>query len=151
MARVEVITGPERRRRWSENQKRAIIAASLAPGAVVSDVARRADVCPGQIYRWRKELCAAPAGFAEMPIAPAATVASDAGGRRGLTNATKRSNDFRCPERARISWGKPCEVGVRGKDLILSRSGQRHIDALCVPNFNQRMYVGWRRQTSLPG
>jgi hypothetical protein len=60
-------------------------------------------------------------------------------GRRGLTNAAKRSNDFRCPERARISWGKPCEVGVRGKDLILSRSGQRHIDALCVPNFNQRI------------
>jgi hypothetical protein len=67
-------------------------------------------------------------------------------GRLGLTNATKRSNDFRCPERARISWGKPCEVGVRGKDLILSRSGQRHIDALCVPNFNQRMYVGRRRE-----
>jgi transposase len=32
MARVEVITGPERRRRWSEEQKRAIVAASLAPG-----------------------------------------------------------------------------------------------------------------------
>ena len=81
MARIEVITGPERRRRWSENQKRAIIAASFAPGAVVSDIARRADVCPGQIYRWRKELRAAPAGFAEMLIAPAATVASDAGVR----------------------------------------------------------------------
>jgi hypothetical protein len=36
MARVEVITGPERRRRWSAEQKRAIVAASLcvrcAPG-----------------------------------------------------------------------------------------------------------------------
>jgi transposase-like protein len=30
MARVEVITGPERRRRWSEEQKRAIVAESLA-------------------------------------------------------------------------------------------------------------------------
>ena len=36
MARVEVITGPERRRRWSEEQKRVIVAASLAP-AVPSD------------------------------------------------------------------------------------------------------------------
>jgi hypothetical protein len=31
-------------------------------------------------------------------------------------------------------------------DLILSRSGQRHINALCVPKFNQRMYVGRRRE-----
>jgi hypothetical protein len=38
MARVEVFTGPERRRRWSEEQKRATVAASLAPGAVVADV-----------------------------------------------------------------------------------------------------------------
>ena len=88
MARVEVITGLERRRRWTENQKRAIIAASLAPGAVVSEVARRADVCPGQIYRWRRELHAQPVGFAEVLIAPA-TVASDVG-----------TNSACCPEPA---------------------------------------------------
>ena len=51
MARVEVITGPERRRRWSAEQKRAIVAESLAPGAVVTEIARRAEICPGQIYR----------------------------------------------------------------------------------------------------
>ena len=49
MARVEVITGPERRRRWSDEQKRAIVAASLEPGAVVADVARRAEVGADQI------------------------------------------------------------------------------------------------------
>src|SRR4051795_6264315 len=70
MARVEVITGPERRRRWSADQKRAIVAESFAPGAVVSEVARRADVSPGQIYRWRQELRAAT-GFAQVLIAPA--------------------------------------------------------------------------------
>lgn len=79
MARVEVLTGPERRRRWSEEQKRAIVAASLAPGAVISEVARRADVGAGQIYRWRKELGAVANGFAQVLIAaaemPAATAA----------------------------------------------------------------------------
>ena len=50
MARVEVITGPERRRRWSDEQKRAIVAASLEPGAVVADVARQAEVDADQIY-----------------------------------------------------------------------------------------------------
>jgi transposase len=69
MARVEVITGIERRRRWSEEQKRALVAESFAPGAVVSAVARRADVSAGQIYRWRQEVRAAVAGFAPLLIA----------------------------------------------------------------------------------
>lgn len=73
MARVEVITGLERRRRWSEEQKRAIVAESLAPGAIVSEVARRADVCPGQIYRSRKDFRAVADGFAQVLIAPPET------------------------------------------------------------------------------
>src|SRR5579863_10480017 len=70
MARVEVITGPERRRRWSEEQKRAIVDESLAPGASVREVARRADVCRGQIYRWRQELRTVADGFAQVLLAP---------------------------------------------------------------------------------
>ena len=69
MARVEVITGPERRRRWSDEQKRAIVAESLAPGAVVTEIARRADICPGQIYRWRREIRAAVAALRQVLIA----------------------------------------------------------------------------------
>ena len=56
MSRVEVLSGPERRRRWSEDQKRAIVAEAFAPGASVSAVARRLDVVAGQIYRWRRDL-----------------------------------------------------------------------------------------------
>ena len=84
MARVEVITGPERRRRWTEEQKRAIVAESLAPGAVVSEVARRADVRASQIYRWRQELCSVADGFAQVLIAApeTASVASTHGQAR---------------------------------------------------------------------
>src|SRR5215211_2098168 len=64
------MTGPERRRRWSDEQKRAIGAESLAPGAVVSEVARRADVCAGPSYRWRQEFRAVADGFAQVLIAP---------------------------------------------------------------------------------
>ena len=73
MARYEVITGPERCRRWSDDEKQAIVAESLVPGAVVTAVARRAGICPGQIYRWRQEIGAAGSGFAEVIVAPAAT------------------------------------------------------------------------------
>ena len=82
MARVEVISGVERRRRWSEEQKRAIVAESFAPGAVVSSIARRVDVSPGQIYRWRQELRAAVAGFAPLLIAaPERSVLAGVDGR----------------------------------------------------------------------
>ncbi len=65
MSRVEVMSGPERRRRWSEDEKRSIVAEAFAPGASVSEIARRVDVVPGQIYRWRRDLGSAAAGFAE--------------------------------------------------------------------------------------
>jgi transposase len=68
MARVELFSGPERRRRWSDEQKRAVVAAAFAPGAIVAEVARRADVRPGQIYRWRQELHSGGAGFAAVVV-----------------------------------------------------------------------------------
>jgi transposase len=68
MARLELFSGPERRRRWSEAQKRAVVAAAFAPGAIVAEVARRADVRPGQIYRWRQELRSDRAGFAAVVV-----------------------------------------------------------------------------------
>lgn len=81
MARFEVMTTPERRRRWSEDQKREVVAAAFAPGAVVAQVARRADVCPSLIYRWRRELADASPGFAAVVLAPGASRETD--GARG--------------------------------------------------------------------
>jgi transposase len=71
MASVEVLAGAERRRRWSIEQKQAIVAAAFEPGAVVRDVARRADVTSSLIYRWRRDLRAAANGFAQVLLAPA--------------------------------------------------------------------------------
>src|ERR1700738_4143665 len=70
MASVEVLVGPERRRRWSVEQKQAIVAAAFGPGAVVRDVARQADVTPSLIYRWRRGLRVAANGFAQVLVAP---------------------------------------------------------------------------------
>jgi transposase len=70
MIRVELLSGPERRRRWTSDQKRSIVAEAFGPGASVCEVARRMDVVPGQIYRWRHELRTAAAGFAAVVVAP---------------------------------------------------------------------------------
>jgi transposase len=71
MSRIEVITGPERRRRWSAEQKRQIVGEAFGPGGMVAEVARQAGICAGQIYRWRKELREATPGFSEVLVASA--------------------------------------------------------------------------------
>ena len=79
MAQIHVLTGPERRRRFSLEEKRRLVGAAFAPGAVVSEVARRADVCASLIYRWRRELGQAPGGFAEVIVAPMIRGGGDGG------------------------------------------------------------------------
>src|SRR5271168_251281 len=53
--RVEILTGPGRRRRWSAEEKARIVAEALEPGARVSEVARRWQLCPQQVFGWRRE------------------------------------------------------------------------------------------------
>ncbi|MGJ0507693.1 MAG: IS66-like element accessory protein TnpA [Methylocystis sp.] len=53
--RIEVITGAGGRRRWSEDEKALAVEESLAPDAVVSQVARRHGATPQQLFTWRRE------------------------------------------------------------------------------------------------
>ena len=53
--RLEVINGALGRRRWSGEAKARIVAESLAPGVVVSEVARRHDLRPQQLFAWRHQ------------------------------------------------------------------------------------------------
>ena len=57
MSRTEVITSVQRRRRWPRREKERLVAASLEPGASVSEVARAAGLHVSQLFKWRKELC----------------------------------------------------------------------------------------------
>jgi len=54
--RIEVITGCERRRRWSIEEKREIVAESLRPGVRPSEVMRKHGISSGQLYAWRQQL-----------------------------------------------------------------------------------------------
>jgi transposase len=64
LRRIEMITGAERRRKWSAEEKAEIVAESLAEGAVVSDVARRHGLSPQQLFGWRARLRTAVKGSA---------------------------------------------------------------------------------------
>ena len=63
--RGEVLPWPERRRRWSWEEKAQIVAESLAPNAVASAIARRYGLHRNQLYAWRKELSQTANGAAE--------------------------------------------------------------------------------------
>ena len=54
MAQVTILAGPERRRRWSDEQRERILAEAFQSGARVCDVARRHDVARSLIYQWRR-------------------------------------------------------------------------------------------------
>lgn len=54
--RDEVLLGVERRRRWADEDKLAILAEVGINGWTVADVARRHDLTRQHIYQWRAEM-----------------------------------------------------------------------------------------------
>lgn len=54
MADMDTRSAKRRHKRWPEALKREIVAASLAPGASVSVVARQYDVNANQVFSWRR-------------------------------------------------------------------------------------------------
>ena len=66
----EVLTQPERRRRWSIEQKLEMVSEMMRPGASVSCVARRHGITTGLLYTWRRL-----AKKGELSLAPVAAPA----------------------------------------------------------------------------
>jgi len=56
LGQITVFSGPERRRRWSKEDRVRILSEAFSPGACVRDVARRNDLSPSLIYNWRRNL-----------------------------------------------------------------------------------------------
>jgi transposase len=84
MGQVTLLRGPERHRRWRDEEREEILSAAFAPGASVAEVARRFEVVTSLIYKWRQQSRASdgspsfvPAVVAEEAAQPAATAPSD--------------------------------------------------------------------------
>ena len=86
-------------------------AADFAPEAVVCGVARRAQVSPGQIYRWRQELRAASAGFAQVLIAPPESPVSTAANEASCIEPAIEV-EFAGKARVRIPGSIPAELAA---------------------------------------
>ena len=69
--RVEVLGGIERRRRWSRDDKMRMIEETLAPGAVVTEIARRNGIATSLLFTWRRRArlaTVASAGPQRVPV-----------------------------------------------------------------------------------
>src|SRR6201997_3724141 len=53
-SKVEVITGIARRRRFTTEQKVAVVTETMQPGLSISYVARRHGLSPSLVFRWRR-------------------------------------------------------------------------------------------------
>ena len=67
MSKVSVLSGPERRRRWTSAEKRRIVEESLAPYASVIEVARQHDVHPNLLTVWRRQARTGSLGAVKAP------------------------------------------------------------------------------------
>jgi transposase len=54
--RVEVFAGIQRRRRYSVDQKLAVLQEAAQPGMTISYVARRHGISPSLIFGWRRRM-----------------------------------------------------------------------------------------------
>jgi len=76
--RVEIITRGERRRVWTLEQKREIVAESFGPELTPTEVAHKHAISSGQLYTWRRQLLSMPNAvvtravprFTEVELAP---------------------------------------------------------------------------------
>ena len=109
LRRFEVITGTGRRRRWPAEAKARIVAESFAPGVQVSDVARRYDLRPQQLFGWRRE---AREGRLAMPGAEVPTFVPILANLASGTTATRSVSEAESPIEIEL---RGVVVRVRGR------------------------------------
>jgi transposase len=75
--RIELITGRARRRRWTDEEKAAIVAESTRPGVNVAEVARRFGVNRGLLQTWRRKATGARPVFVPLRVEGPVAVADN--------------------------------------------------------------------------
>ena len=144
MGRVEILTGVERRRNWTDEEKLRILDEVATSGSGVTEVARRHDILPQQIYTWRKKLgLHGRRDGASVTLLPVALIAPDTDGEHDRLRQQKRppQNGWQnCLHR--VAHGRSCLEGrchycirdVEGVDPLPGRG-------MMGPGANARVYL----------
>jgi transposase len=127
MQRIEVITRSERRRRWSIEEKREIVAASLQPGVKPSEIMQRHGITSGQLYAWRQQLTRRIGGDLAQPAPSFACVAVE-NEQRNATPAGAVSRAALARQAAQVSL--PAVSRTRGLiEIVLPGGASVRVDA----------------------
>ena len=114
--RVEIITGRERRRRWSDADKLRIVAEAEEPGACFSHVAQRHEVSRGLLWNWRAQVrrgtlrpelpaVFVPVRVADVPV-PATVLAEAASPRSPIpSRAAEEQIEVELPDGSKLRVG----------------------------------------------
>ena len=128
---VEIITGRERRRRWSVADKLRVVAESHEPGARVTDVAARHGLYPSLLFSWRRQVReGALTPPAPAVLVPVRVVAAEA---EGSTE----------PRRAIAAPGAPAAPGL--VEITLANGCQLRIDQNVDTRALRRIVAALRR------
>jgi transposase len=114
--RVEVITGRQRRRTWTHEEKGRIVLESEEPGVNISAVARRNGVSRGLLNIWRRE-ARRSSMTSGPPLFAAVRVETERGGSAG--NAAVRAG------KASTNPGSAIEIELCGAKLRVGRDTDR--------------------------
>ena len=119
-SRVEIITGVARRRRFTAEQKLAVVAETMQPGMSISYVARRHGLSPSLVFRWRRLMTEGghEALRADDDVVPAADM---------------RRLEERVRELERLLGRKTMEVEILKEALDLTRSKKQRLLSSSVP------------------
>ncbi len=112
--KIEVLSGPERRRRWGTAEKLAIVRETYEADATVSLVARRHGIAPNQLFGWRRLAAqgALTATAAEEEVVPASEY-------RALQNQVK--------ELQRLLGKKTMEGEILKEALEIATGSKKHL------------------------
>jgi len=114
---VEVLGRVERRRRFSVEQKLAVLREATAPGASMSAVARRHGLLPAQVYKWRRlaelGVIGVP-GASELPSFVAVEIAQEVRSLPAPVSAEKPRAGARAPRRRRRKKAGLIEIELAG-------------------------------------
>ena len=128
--RLEVITGAGGLRRWSAAEKARITEEAVAPGAVVSEIARGHGMSPQHLFTWRR-------------LANSWRASS-----RGGT--TRRSRPGSTPGRARVGTPALCSSARRAAEAHRPRNPSARSPLLAWRKSSPRHGISSARTTECP-
>ncbi len=127
MADVEIIaTRVERRRKWTAQEKAALLAEVEAEGGKVTVVARRHRISESVLYNWRAAWKAAAAAM-QVPVAAPFIPLGVFGGSGHRDTAMLAQPQPPRPEPSRPMRGS--DAGVGGIEIVLPNGARLSVDA----------------------